>query len=116
MNMGIDPNNHRPTNTALLLRPHNHPPQMLKTRAGTFNHEPVEIESKSPRCDDQNNCEQVSDGRSCLEDDSSCGGHLLPDLNLDLTVHLSCKEPTHHFHLTNKSEIFDSSTTLPLFR
>lgn len=116
MNMGIDPNNHRPTNAAILPRPHNHPPQMLKTRAGTFNHKPVEIESKSPRGDDQNNCEQVSDGRSCLEDDSSSGGHLLPDLNLDLTVHLSCKEPTHHLHLTNKSEIFASSTTLPLFR
>lgn len=113
MNMGIDPKNHRPTNAAILPRPHNHPLQMLKTRAGTFNDEPVEIESKSPRGDDQNNCEQVSDGRSCLEDDSSCG---LPDLNLDLTVHLSCKEPTHHLYLTNKSEIFASSTTLPLFR
>lgn len=113
MNMGIDPKNHRPTNAAILPRPHNHPPQMLKTRAGTFNDEPVEIESKSPRGDDQNNCEQVSDGRSCLEDDSSCG---LPDLNLDLTVHLSCKDPTHHLYLKNKSEIFASSTTLPLFR
>nr|WRO64654.1 MYB transcription factor protein [Rosa persica] len=148
MNLGIDPNNHRPTNT-LLPRPHNHhqsPPQTLKSPAGSginkFNHEPVVIESKSSRGDDQN-CEQVSDGRSCLEDDSSCGGHHLPDLNLDLTVHLSApnfsspnddhqylikelNEPIHrpHLHISNppemsigtKSAIFASSTTLPLFR
>ena len=144
MNMGIDPNNHRPTNT-LLSRPHIHhqkPSHTLKSPAGSginnFNLEPEVIQSKSPRDDDQN-CEQLSDGRSCLEDDSS---HHLPDLNLDLTIHLSApnfssddyqclskelNEPIiNHLHLNisdrrdmsfgTKSEIFASSTTLPLFR
>lgn len=138
--MGIDPNNHRPTST-LFPRPHNHhhqnPPQTLKSPVGSainnFNHEPVVFESKTPRGDDQN-CEQVSDGRSCLEDDSSCGGHHLPDLNLDLTVHLRVPNDDHqylskelnHLHLRisdphemsvgTKTDIFASSTTLPLFR
>ncbi|CAB4265155.1 unnamed protein product [Prunus armeniaca] len=91
ISMGIDPNNHRP-NTINLPRPHHKNSQAVSSTAK------LSAGLKTPTNDQParsggNNCDQVSDGTSCLEDESC--GHQLPDLNLDLTMTapLSNSEP-----------------------
>lgn len=122
MNMGIDPNNHRPNNVNL-PRLHHQNSQTVSSTATLSEalKNPTNYQQQA-RSGGNNNCDHESDGTSCLEDDS-CGR--LPDLNLDLTITAPWSNPVpdnlkeeQNFEskVSKKSSEFASSTILPLFR
>ncbi|XP_030950005.1 myb-related protein 308-like [Quercus lobata] len=114
MNMGIDPNNHR-LNHINVSRPQTSNASAGAMSSGLKTHANNQSEKSQVE-----NCDQVSDAGSCLEDDS-CG---LPDLNLDLMITMpslnslaDVEEEQKLVESNTSSELeFTHSPTLVLFR
>lgn len=114
MNMGIDPNNHRLSHINV-SRPQTSNASADAMSFGLKTHANHQSEKSQVE-----NCDQVSDAGSCLEDDS-CG---LPDLNLDLMITMpslnslaNVEEEQKLVESNTSSELeFTHSPTLVLFR
>ncbi|KAK7845386.1 transcription repressor myb4 [Quercus suber] len=114
MNMGIDPNNHRLSHINVAR------PQTSNASAGAMSSGLKTHANHQSEKSQVENCDQVSDAGSCLEDDS-CG---LPDLNLDLMITMpslnslaNVEEEQKLVESNTSSELeFTHSPTLVLFR
>lgn len=108
---GIDPNNHRLSHINIVPRSQNPNASASATSSG--------LKTQKPEKSQVENCDQVSDAGSCLEDENSCG---LPDLNLDLMIGMpspslaNVEEEKKQFESNTSRELdFTPSPTLVLF-
>ncbi|KAL5763325.1 hypothetical protein ACOSP7_019589 [Xanthoceras sorbifolium] len=141
INMGIDPNNHRLSQSLPRLHHHHHhqtppPPQQQHNSSSSNNATSLGPKTDAnpplkPRIRD-NNDQVLSDAGSCLEDDDHDEQpSRLPDLNLDLMISIPSslaktdddQEETKKIKKNNKDQlinlseqVFSPSTTLCLFQ
>ncbi|KAK3221695.1 hypothetical protein Dsin_008720 [Dipteronia sinensis] len=95
LNMGIDPNNHRLSQSVPRLDNHQNPPVILQHKSSsTATSSGMKTDAKPPllRSASRRDNDQVSDAGSSLEDIDEPSA--LPDLNLDLTI--SIPSDDHH--------------------
>ena len=112
INMGIDPNNHRLSNSRPRLQPPN-VSSSCATLSDQTKFPPRDHDQQPPKSRGEN--DQVSDAGSCFEEDSSV---MAVDLNLDLTISIpftslaNAEEEQKHIACNSSTEL-DFSTTAP---